>query len=226
MARHKRLDDFEEQVRRDREAGMTLAAISKKHKIGWRHLKVVLAGDPYPCRRNIYSCGPEITVLTIKSVNRPAVEVLIDTDQVPKVRAFPTQWRLQVNSDGYQMIVGNDTSNAKATVVLARYLTEAPKGSVVDHFNTNTLDNRLQNLRITDKSGNGQNRRGATSISSTGIRNVSFDSYRNKYTVRLKVQDGPYKFFGRFDDIRVAEKVAEEARKNYQPMSRESANAA
>lgn len=40
-----------------------------------------------------------------------------------------------------------------------RFIMGEPEGKIVDHVNRNTLDNRKENLRITDNSGNAWNKR-------------------------------------------------------------------
>lgn len=66
---------------------------------------------------------------------------------------------------------------------LARWLTDARPTDVVDHKNGNPLDDRLNNLRITDLSSNTQNcRRGFQ------YKGVTFR--RNLWTVRIKPNNG------------------------------------
>lgn len=54
-------------------------------------------------------------------------------------------------------------------VTLHRFILNSPRGSLVDHINGDSLDNRKDNLRYTDKKGNAANRpkdrlKNATSI--------------------------------------------------------------
>ena len=88
-----------------------------------------------------------------------------------------------------------------------------PKGKYVDHMNHNTLDNRKQNLRITNNADNLRN--GEIRVNNkTGVKGVYFDNKRNKYVANIKVN---YKgiFLGRFDTLEEATQVRKEAEIKY-----------
>lgn len=89
-----------------------------------------------------------------------------------------------------------------------------PKGFEVDHKVRNGLDNRKDNLRITQRDTNEQNRKSKNINNTSGYRNVSYDKSTNKYLVQLQI-DGKNKCLGRFDDIEEAGKYAKEMREKY-----------
>lgn len=83
----------------------------------------------------------------------------------------------------------------------------------VDHINGIRDDNRIENLRAATKFENAVNCK-TPSHNTTGYKNVSFDNTRNKYVVRIHTGD-KYKHIGRFDDLELANLVAQEARSLY-----------
>ena len=83
---------------------------------------------------------------------------------------------------------------------------------VVDHKNFDTLDNRKENLRLVDVSGNLKNRSNKNKNNSSGYRNVCFVG--NKWIVQLQV-DGKNKLLGKFDNVDDAGRFAEEMRAKY-----------
>lgn len=72
------------------------------------------------------------------------------------------EWYLQAN--GY-------VRNRRTGDYLHRILMKATKGQIVDHINRNRIDNRSENLRIVDGTGNNLNRQPGKSKSGiTGVR--------------------------------------------------------
>lgn len=71
-------------------------------------------------------------------------------------------------------------ANPKKTVLMHRFIINAPKGTCVDHINTNKLDNRKANLRLADKSKNSMNRV-VSNYSTTGFKGVHFYKAYKKY---------------------------------------------
>ena len=90
-------------------------------------------------------------------------------------------------SHGFYAIFWKDNKRVR----LHRWITDCPKGKMVDHINHNTLDNRKENLRITTHFGNMQNRRdnkvGKTGVYYSKRDGVYVARYKNKWLGQSKV---------------------------------------
>ena len=163
----------------------------------------------------------ETAELVISRKGKYSVTVLIDAEEVGRLSVAGWRWYIHVRN-GYTTIYGRLGKDRRKRV-LSRLLLGAPDGYDVDHINHNSLDNTKINLRLATKSENGQNRKGATCLSKSGVRGVSQCSRTGKWTVRVKEPGGgPYLYFGRFDTIAEAEVVAKKARSIHQPFSEEA----
>jgi hypothetical protein len=88
-----------------------------------------------------------------------------------------------------------------------------PDGYDIDHKDMDRSNNNVDNLRLATRSQNMLNMC-CHKDSKTGIKGVSWRSDTKKWTVRVTV-DGAYKSFGSYDDLELAELVAQEAREKY-----------
>jgi len=84
----------------------------------------------------------------------------------------------------------------------------------VDHIDNNGLNNDINNLRACTHKENQENRKGAQKNNKTGIRGVSWDKKRNKYSAQIK-HNGKRIYLGRYVTIEEAEKVVIAARKEF-----------
>lgn len=77
-------------------------------------------------------------------------------------------------------------------ILLHRYLVGAEKGDIVDHINRDTLDNRMENLRITDYKTNNLNKR-RSSRNKLKMRYIykhsSYTHRRKPFVVDIKIQN-------------------------------------
>lgn len=72
------------------------------------------------------------------------------------------------------------------TLLLHRVITGAEQHQLVDHINGNGLDNRRSNLRIANKSENGQNQRTKRANTTSRYKGVHFYKSRNKWVAEIK----------------------------------------
>jgi len=92
------------------------------------------------------------------------------------------------------------------SIFMHRVVINAVKGQIVDHINRNPLDNRKENLRISDKSTNAMNR-GKQKNSTSGYKCVYHDKRNNTFDAYITAK-GKRKFLGSY-------KTAIEAAKAY-----------
>ena len=149
--------------------------------------------------------------LRINSKKYGLLEILLDDEDYDRLENdFPNMnWAITKNRN---KLYAEKRVNKK-NVYLHRYIMNCPKGKYVDHINHNTLDNRKENLRITnnaDNLRNGQLRLNNT----TGINGVYYDKTRKKYVAKIKVN---YKTInlGRYNTLEEATQKRKEAEVKY-----------
>ena len=113
---------------------------------------------------------------------------------------------LKPDAQGYCYVTWRRKHYAVHRVVFL--LTRGWLPDCIDHINGNPTDNRAENLRAATRLQNQHNRR-INEKSASRIKNVML--HNNKWLVRFSIQ-GKTKHFGRFDDVELAELVAQEAR--------------
>jgi hypothetical protein len=86
-------------------------------------------------------------------------------------------------------------------------------GDQIDHIDGNSLNNKIENLRVVTNSQNQLNRK-ISKNSKTKFKGVSKHAQVEKYMVRLKV-NGKERYFGLFEDLELAGLVADMAREKY-----------
>ena len=84
---------------------------------------------------------------------------------------------------------------------------------IIDHIDGNAFNNKIENLREASSKQNSQNSKLSKS-NTLGYKNVSYKKDINKYRVRLVI-NGKETNFGSFNNIELADLVAQEARDKY-----------
>jgi hypothetical protein len=115
--------------------------------------------------------------------NNITYQVLIDIEDVNKIKKY--KWYL--NKKGY---VITHTYHKLCSVLLHRFIMNAPKELQIDHLYHNKLDNRKSQLKLCTNQENSTNRQGQHGI--------NFDKRRNKWYARICVNYKEY-FLGSFD---------------------------
>ena len=118
-------------------------------------------------------------------------ESIIDRDDYEKVKNI--RWR--INDQGYVK-----EARSYSARILARVVSGAPPGKVVDHINHDTLDNRKVNIRVCTQMQNTRNTQIASN-NTTGYKGVS--AIRSKSGLKYRAyitHDGYRREIGRYND--------------------------
>lgn len=163
--------------------------------------------------KNEYIVDGSSAYVLVKRNSGKLDHVVVDATDLDKISQFPYTWNI---TQGYARGHLPRNGNKRGYVSMHRMITDAPKGSVVDHINHNTLDNRKSNLRICSTSENAQNRLGAQRNSKSGIRGVTWDEKYKLWIVTYKKEGQIYQV-GRFRSREEARKASIAARKEQFP---------
>lgn len=175
--------------------------------------------------KNDYKVRGEVTAIFLSRRDGSIVETIIDTEQLERADQFEGMWCLSFQHRGYYVTGREPGSGSKGKMRrLHRWLLDAPDGLVVDHINGDTLNNRLNNLRIVDYIANGQNRTRLNKNNKSGYRGVTWDKRFNKWFTQIQVNRKTINL-GHYDSIEEAVKVVENARLKHMPYSKEAENA-
>ena len=107
---------------------------------------------PIMKRQNEYEIYGDVAIFSYYDKNHvPIGEFKIDRKNVEKIKGF--KWSIM--NTGYIAAYKDGK-----TILLHRFVTDCPKGLVVDHINHDKKDNRICNLRVCTQKENCQNRKG------------------------------------------------------------------
>lgn len=149
--------------------------------------------------RNEYRIVEEITYIKIVRC-RIEYECLIDTNDLPLVQKIESKFYL--TRGGYVLADNIYLSRLIMGVVNTPSV-------VVDHKYGDTLDNRRNELRVTNQVVNGLNRQNININNTSGYPNVSWDKYNEKWRASVKL-DGVLKYLGVYSNIEEAARIARE----------------
>jgi hypothetical protein len=123
---------------------------------------------------------------------------IIDLEDIEKVKYH--KWRLGNNSYPITGLPAKKTVRTVGHVILG--LDSRDTGSVIDHINGNTLDNRKSNLRIITQQQNLLNK-GRAKNTKSPFKGVYKDKSRNQWASEISL-NGIKVHFTRQDDLKVA----------------------
>ena len=105
--------------------------------------------------------------------------------------------KLQTNYSGYKLyiVAVNDKRYILSRLVYKAHnpdwdITDSSKNNQIDHININSLDNRIENLRVLTNQQNQMNNKG---------KGYTWDKKNNKWKTRIKI-NGKEIFLGRFTE--------------------------
>lgn len=174
---------------------------------------------------NKYKICGDYTIIYLERYSGEILECLIDTEDLPKLIELNIRWcaRYNPNTDSFyahaQKKIYDPAINKirKTTVSMAKLFLDADfsKGEVINHKNhKHQLDNRKQNLEVTDIPKNATYRKSKNKNNTSGYRNVTWDKRKQKWIVQLQVEN-KNKVLGEFDNIDEAGAFAAKMREFY-----------
>ena len=115
------------------------------------------------------------------------------------------------NSDKYIRVRINNKLHLIHRVIFFMHHGYSPKE--IDHIKCDRTDNRIENLREAT-GGQNQKNRGKQKNNTSGYKNVTWHKTQKKWQVGMHFNK-KFKLIGRFDDLELADLVAQEARNKY-----------
>jgi hypothetical protein len=174
--------------------------------------------------KNQYEIRGDVTTIFLKKQDGSVFETIISTSDLETLNKFPNTWFAKRNNSTRDFYARGHSPRGKngerKTVLMHRWITNAPMDKVVDHINHNTLDNTKNNLRIVTPAENRQNLKGAQKQNKSGVRGVSWRSKDKVFVARIGINKKSI-YLGSFKTKEEAELVVISAREKNMPFSKE-----
>lgn len=116
-----------------------------------------------------------------------------------------------IKNDKYRRIAINKKPYLAHRLIFMMFHGYMPK--IVDHIDGNRINNRIENLREATHSQNQWNA-GKNKNNTSGYKNVTWNTRKSKWLVNIRTHKKDI-HIGYFDDIELADLVAQEARDKY-----------
>ncbi|WP_342439310.1 HNH endonuclease [Paenibacillus sp. FSL L8-0436] len=178
-----------------------------------------MLGGGAALKNNFEIVGDDVLIFLDKKGGEQ-IATTISIEDLERALGYPGKWVPSFKKGaGVHYVTGFrfTEDRRKSSIQFHRYLTNCPKGLVVDHINHDTLDNRRKNLRIVTHAQNIQNR-SLSRNNSSGVRGVSYCKARGLWEVKFRV-NYTTKHFGRYPTLEEASLVAAEALREALPYS-------
>ncbi len=172
--------------------------------------------------KNKYEVKNDYVIIFLSGKNNKNFETLLDIEDFENIKEIDVSWNASWREDSKSFYVsatkyiGTFEGKPKYKILYLHreIFGNLKRTQLVDHVDSKkTLDNRRNNLRITDHSDNLKNRQGKNKNNKSGYRNVCMMS--GKWRVQLMVEDKRILFEEKFTDVDEAGKFAEKMRKKY-----------
>ena len=128
--------------------------------------------------------------------------------RVPRGRSAADTQVGRQRKDGYMQFEINGCKYLLHRVIFTLLHGFTP--AFIDHINGDKSDNRIENLRNVTRAQNNRNSK-RRKTSKSGVKGVSWYARERKWVVRLYI-DGSNRFFGAFETLEEAQKIAENTR--------------
>ena len=149
---------------------------------------------------NKYKILGEITILYLNKKDSEPIECFIDTEILQKIKdsgfTWFTKWNWKSSKNYYvvaSQYVGQyeDGTSKSKPIYLSRFIMDAPPETHVDHIDHNTMNNRMENLRVSTIKNNTKNRKGSNKNNTSGHRNVCW--INGYWRIQLQINDKMHK---------------------------------
>lgn len=168
---------------------------------------------------NDYTINGDIATIYIYKKNGEVIETIVDACKLEKLKTlnyrWSADWREAIQNYYIRASVYVYGRKSNKMFYLHQIITDSTsKKHYVDHINHNTLDNRLENLRVSSVSENSAHRKSKNRNNSSGFRNVFWNTSLQKWSVTLSKNYHQIKI-GDFNDLIEAAHAAMLAREKY-----------
>lgn len=149
-----------------------------------------------------------VAVLTTEApVDPSGNRTLVDAHRLAELSRF--RWRIRTEKNGRRYVWRANKATRRHVMLHTEVYGPIKKGMQVDHKNTNSMDNREDNLREVTRQQNLANR-GPNRGNQLGLKGVCWDRSRKKWYAAIMVK-GKYHSLGRFDCPIAAARVYDDA---------------